>query len=105
MHESGITLAYLLLQVVRIFAYGVTKGFALQSTPGQYNQDAFKGLDFILDQLKKRNLRTIIALSNNWDSDSNTDNKPAYANWSSTAQGMQCHCGAMWCSKCVVPII
>lgn len=85
--------------VVRAFAFGTEAGFALQTTQashlpvhasaiclqqltcmhlglqGQYNEQAFKALDFIISEASKRGLRLVLALADNWLTDSNTDNK------------------------------
>ena len=76
------------LNTVRAFAFGTEEGFALQRTPGQYDEATFKALDFVLDEARKRNLRLVLALANNWPSantdekrrsGANSDNKFAYA--------------------------
>ena len=33
---------------------------------GQYNQEAWDALDFIVSEAKKRSLRLVIALADNW---------------------------------------
>ena len=77
------------LNVVRSFAFGTTEGFGLQTKPGEYNEKAFKALDFMIDEAGKRGLKLILAIANNWDdantdekrrAGANTDNKFAYAN-------------------------
>lgn len=77
------------LNVVRSFAFGTTEGFGLQTKPGEYNEKAFKALDFVIDEAGKRGLKLILAVANNWDdantdekrrAGANTDNKFAYAN-------------------------
>ena len=76
------------LNTVRAFAFGTEEGFALQRKPGQYDEATFKALDFVLDEARKRNLRLVLALANNWPSantdekrrsGANSDNKFAYA--------------------------
>lgn len=64
--------------VVRIFGFGCAGGFGLQTSPGQYNQEAWDALDFVINEAKKRSLRLVIALADNWDTDSNTDNRKFY---------------------------
>ena len=77
------------LNTIRAFAFGTQEGFALQPRIGEYNEDAFKALDFILDEASKRDLRLVLAIANQWDSANtapeklqwaNTDNKFAYSN-------------------------
>lgn len=64
------------------------EGFGLQKKPGQYDEATFKALDFVLDEARKRGLRLVLAVANNWPSGNtdekrrsgaNTDNKFAYA--------------------------
>ena len=62
------------LNTVRAFAFGTEEGFALQKKPGQYDEATFKALDFVLDEARKRGLRLVLALANNWPS-ANTDEK------------------------------
>lgn len=40
---------------------------ALQPKAGTFNKDLLKGLDFLLAQMGKRNMKAIIFLSNNWE--------------------------------------
>jgi len=40
---------------------------ALQTTPGQFNEDVLKGLDFLLTEMGKRKMKAVIFLSNNWE--------------------------------------
>jgi mannan endo-1,4-beta-mannosidase len=40
---------------------------ALQPSPGQYNADVAEGLDFLLDEMKKRNMRAVVCLADFWN--------------------------------------
>ncbi|GGP02000.1 endo-1,4-beta-mannosidase [Cloacibacterium rupense] len=40
---------------------------ATQPTPGKYNQDLLEGLDFFLNELRKRDMDAILYLTNNWE--------------------------------------
>lgn len=40
---------------------------ALQTKPGEYNQDVLEGLDFLLSEMKKRDMRAIVCLNNFWN--------------------------------------
>lgn len=40
---------------------------ALQPARGVFNEDVLKGLDFLLDEMSKRNMKAVIFLSNNWE--------------------------------------
>ena len=44
---------------------------------GQYNDQAWDALDFIISEAGNRGLRLVIAIADNWETDSNTDNKCA----------------------------
>ena len=39
---------------------------ALQTAPGVYNEDLWKGLDFLLSEMEKRNMRAVVVLGNFW---------------------------------------
>lgn len=39
---------------------------ALQIAPGVYNEDIWEGLDFLLDEMKKRNMKAVMVLGNFW---------------------------------------
>lgn len=39
---------------------------ALQTAPGVYNEDIFKGLDFLLAEMKKRDMKAVMVLGNFW---------------------------------------
>ncbi|HYO97161.1 MAG TPA: cellulase family glycosylhydrolase, partial [Polyangiaceae bacterium] len=40
---------------------------SLMPAPGVYNQDVFKGLDRLLDELSKRGIRAVMVLNNYWE--------------------------------------
>ncbi|KAI8062992.1 glycoside hydrolase superfamily [Thamnidium elegans] len=39
---------------------------SMQYAPGQYNEDIFQGLDFLLDEMYKRNMTAVMTLNNFW---------------------------------------
>tara|TARA_R110001583_G_scaffold105217_1_gene252701 strand:- start:161 stop:1447 length:1287 start_codon:yes stop_codon:yes gene_type:complete len=39
---------------------------ALQTAPGVYNEDLWKGLDFLLSEMKKRDMKAVMVLGNFW---------------------------------------
>jgi hypothetical protein len=45
------------LTVLRFWTNGVTPSYALQQSPGVYNEAMFRGLDYILDEARKHNLK------------------------------------------------
>ena len=47
------------LNLVRFFAFAVSPEYALQPSPGQYNEAIFRGLDYALDQLRSRGLKVL----------------------------------------------
>ena len=51
---------------------------ALQPTQGQYNQDLLVGLDFLLAEMRKRNMYAVLYLNNNWIW---SGGMSAYLNW------------------------
>ena len=53
--------------VVRIFGFPVQMGFNLQTAPGRYNEYAFTGLDRVISEAGKAGLKLVIALTNNWN--------------------------------------
>ena len=38
----------------------------LQSSPGEYNQNLLKGLDFLLVEMSKRDMKAVVCLGNFW---------------------------------------
>ncbi len=43
--------------VMRAWSHGVTQNYALQTSPGVYNEAMFRGLDFALDEARQRNVK------------------------------------------------
>lgn len=43
--------------VMRAWSHGVTPNYALQTSPGVYNEAMFRGLDYALDEAAKRNIK------------------------------------------------
>ncbi|GMH40607.1 hypothetical protein BSKO_08511 [Bryopsis sp. KO-2023] len=72
------------LTVGRFFGHGGGKGFVLQNGPGSYNGNALVALDKILDEASKRNIRLIVAFSNNWQI---PDGKAGFAGWAGKDPG------------------
>ncbi|KAL7135448.1 hypothetical protein ABFS83_11G097100 [Erythranthe nasuta] len=58
--EYGINLA-------RTWAFSDGGYRALQTTPGSYNEDMFKGLDFVVAEAKKHGIYLLLSLVNNWE--------------------------------------
>lgn len=47
------------LTVMRAWAASVDGTYALQTQPGAYNEAVFRGLDYALDEARKRNLKVL----------------------------------------------
>lgn len=63
---------------VRAWVAPVSPQYALQSTPGEYNEAAFQGVDYLLDEARKNGMRVILSLTTNW---SPTGGLPQYLEW------------------------
>lgn len=51
------------LNVVRAWTHAVSPEYALQPSPGQYNEAVFRGLDYVLDEARKRKLKVRLSMS------------------------------------------
>ena len=45
------------LTVMRMWSHGVTPEFATQTAPGVYNEAMLRGLDYAMDEARKRNIK------------------------------------------------
>ena len=45
------------LTVMRAMAFGVSKEYALETSPGQYSEVIFRGMDYMLDQARQRGIK------------------------------------------------
>ena len=45
------------LSVLRTFAFATDAPYALQTSPGVFHEDVFRGLDYVLDQARQRGLK------------------------------------------------
>jgi mannan endo-1,4-beta-mannosidase len=59
--------------VLRTWAHTVTAQYALQTSPGEYNEAVFKGLDYALDEARKRGIRLLLSLTDNWQQTGGAD--------------------------------
>ncbi|WOG82114.1 hypothetical protein DCAR_0101276 [Daucus carota subsp. sativus] len=55
------------MNVARTWAFSDGGYRSLQSSPGVYNEDMFKGLDFVVAEAKKNGIYLMLSLVNNWD--------------------------------------
>nr|GEV05398.1 putative mannan endo-1,4-beta-mannosidase 9 [Tanacetum cinerariifolium] len=72
------------MNIVRTWAFSDGGSKPLQTSPGSYNEDMFKGLDFVVSQAKKYGLRIIFSLVNNWD---DFGGKKQYVQWARDCGG------------------
>lgn len=73
------------IRVIRTWAFndGAGQWNALQTSPGVFQESVFVGLDFVLHEAAKRDLRLVLPLVNNWDDYGGMNQ---YVAWSPTAQ-------------------
>ncbi|KAL8504948.1 hypothetical protein ACS0TY_016231 [Phlomoides rotata] len=70
------------LSVCRTWAFNDGQWRALQKSPSVYDEDVFKGLDFVVSEAKKYKIRLILSLVNNWEA---YGGKPQYVKWGKDA--------------------
>jgi mannan endo-1,4-beta-mannosidase len=70
------------LTVCRTWAFNDGQWRALQKSPSVYDEEVFKGLDFVVSEAKKYKIRLILSLVNNWDA---YGGKPQYVKWGKAA--------------------
>ena len=66
------------LNVLRTWAHPMTAPYALATAPGVYNEAVFRGLDYLLDEARKRGVRVLLALTDNWQPTGGADQ---FLNW------------------------
>ena len=49
---------------MRSWTDGVSPEYALQTSPGEYSEAMFRGLDYVLDQARQQGIRVRLACSN-----------------------------------------
>ncbi|XP_020254550.1 mannan endo-1,4-beta-mannosidase 8-like isoform X2 [Asparagus officinalis] len=70
------------LNVCRTWAFNDAGYRALQISPGEYDEEVFKGLDFVVSEAKKHKVRLILSLCNNWEE---YGGKAQYVKWGKEA--------------------
>ncbi|GLJ16783.1 hypothetical protein SUGI_0289040 [Cryptomeria japonica] len=70
------------LTVARTWAFNDGGWRALQKSPGVYDEDVFKALDFVISEAHKNNIRLILSLCNNWGA---YGGKSQYVKWGLSA--------------------
>ncbi|KAL2345590.1 hypothetical protein Fmac_006875 [Flemingia macrophylla] len=66
------------LNVARTWAFNDGGDRALQISPGSYDENVFKGLDFVISEAGKNGVRLILSLVNNWN---DYGGKKKYVEW------------------------
>ncbi|KAJ6822296.1 mannan endo-1,4-beta-mannosidase 1 [Iris pallida] len=66
------------LSVARTWAFSDGGSTPLQYSPGSYNEQMFKGLDFVISEARKYKIRLILSLVNNYE---NFGGKGQYVQW------------------------
>ncbi|XP_074577803.1 mannan endo-1,4-beta-mannosidase 1-like [Curcuma longa] len=66
------------LLVARTWAFSDGGSNALQYSPGSYNEQTFKGLDFVVSEAKRYGIKLILSFVNNYDS---FGGKKQYVQW------------------------
>ncbi|KAL5557332.1 hypothetical protein UlMin_039568 [Ulmus minor] len=66
------------LTVARTWAFSDGGYSPLQYSPGSYNEQMFKGLDFVVAEARKYGIKLILSLVNNYE---NLGGKKQYVNW------------------------
>ncbi|KAJ7953035.1 Mannan endo-1,4-beta-mannosidase-like protein [Quillaja saponaria] len=66
------------LTVARTWAFSDGGYRPLQYSPGSYNEEMFKGLDFVISEARKYGIKLILSLVNNYES---FGGKKQYVNW------------------------
>ncbi|KAL0332913.1 UNVERIFIED_CONTAM: Mannan endo-1,4-beta-mannosidase 7 [Sesamum calycinum] len=66
------------LTVARTWAFSDGGYRPLQYSPGSYNEQMFKGLDFVVAEARRHGIKLILSLANNYDS---FGGKKQYVNW------------------------
>ncbi|CAI9102627.1 OLC1v1000924C1 [Oldenlandia corymbosa var. corymbosa] len=66
------------MNVVRTWAFSDGGYRALQKSPGSYDEEVFRGLDFVISEAKKNGIYLILSLVNNWEG---YGGKKQYVQW------------------------
>ncbi|GMH38699.1 hypothetical protein BSKO_06583 [Bryopsis sp. KO-2023] len=69
--------------MLRLFGHGAEPPYKLQISPGVYDENMFKGMDYILEEAGKRGIKLIISFSTNWG---NVDSKKQFVSWAKDAR-------------------
>jgi mannan endo-1,4-beta-mannosidase len=70
------------LSLLRTWAHPVSERYALSKQPGVYNEAMFRGLDYLLDEARKRSIRVTLAITDFWQA---AGGALQYMNWAGGA--------------------
>ncbi|XP_051131047.1 mannan endo-1,4-beta-mannosidase 6 isoform X2 [Andrographis paniculata] len=70
------------LSVCRTWAFNDGQWRALQTSPSVYDEQVFKGLDFVISEARRYKIRLILSLVNNWEA---YGGKSQYVKWGNAA--------------------
>lgn len=70
------------LNVCRTWAFNDAGWRALQISPSVYDEEVFKGLDFVVSEARRNDLRLVLSLCNNWE---DYGGKSQYVRWGNEA--------------------
>ncbi|CAA3000822.1 mannan endo-1,4-beta-mannosidase 7 [Olea europaea subsp. europaea] len=70
------------LTVARTWAFSDGGYKPLQYAPGSYNEQMFKGLDFVIAEARRYGIKLVLSLANNYE---NLGGKKQYVNWARSA--------------------
>lgn len=71
------------LNTMRTWAFTVDEAFSMQPEPGVYNEGALRGLDYLLDEARKRGIKLILAFTSNWTP---VGGVPQYLKWANQTE-------------------
>jgi hypothetical protein len=81
-HEIMSEAAEMGLNTLRVWGFGEGKPQRYQPTPGEYNAEAFRRMDHILQEARKHGIRLVVPFVDNWSYFGGMDQ---YVEWSDTA--------------------
>ncbi|KAK8949941.1 Mannan endo-1,4-beta-mannosidase 6 [Platanthera guangdongensis] len=70
------------LNVCRTWAFNDAGWRALQISPSVYDEEVFKGLDFVVSEARRNDIRLILSMCNNWE---DYGGKSQYVRWGNEA--------------------
>lgn len=81
--EQGAKVGF---NVMRTWAFAVDAQYALETSPGVYNEAVFKGMDYMLELARQNNIKVILALTSYWTP---TGGVPQYLKWANATDDVE----------------